>query len=81
MILLGSLYISDANYDEAINTANQVLTLEPGKMEAMELISIAQRAKGDRKSYKATLDQILAEDPFNVNANIQKAEDYALNRK
>jgi len=80
-LLLGALYISDAQYDEAINVANDVLATEPGNMESYELISVALRAKGDKKSYKENLDKILAVDPYNSSANVQKAEDYALNKK
>ena len=80
-LLLGALYISDSQYDNAITTGNKVLEVEPQNMDALELISMAQRAKGDKKSYKETLDRILTADPFNSSANVQKAEDYALSKK
>ncbi len=80
-LLLGALYISDSQYDNAINVGNEVLETNPTNSDALELISHAQRAKGDSKSYKATLNKILEKEPYNVTANIQKAEDYSLNRK
>lgn len=80
-LILGALYVSDTQYDNAIATANKILETEPSNMDAFELISVAQRAKGDKKAYKQTLDQILLADPYNSSANVQKAEDYALNKK
>jgi len=80
-LLLGALYFSDKQYDNAIVTANSVLEIQPDNMDALELISMANKAKGDRAAYKATAEQILAADPYNPSVNIQKAEEYALNKK
>ena len=79
--LLGALYYSDTQYDAAIATAEEVLSLEPENMDALELISMCNKAKGDKKAYKASTDKILAVDPYNASVNIQKAEEYALNKK
>lgn len=79
--LLGALYYSDNQYDNAIATANEILLLDENNIEALELISMCNRAKGDKASYKATADQILAKDPYNPAINIQRAEDYALSKK
>lgn len=80
-MLLGALYYSDAQYDEAIGVANNVLAIEPDNLDAMELISLANKAKGDKAAYKATAEQILSVDPYNPSVNIQKAEEYAINKK
>lgn len=79
--LLGALYFSDSQYDNAITTANEILSIDPQNFDALELISLCNRAKGDTAAYKATSEKILAIDPYNPSANIQKAEDYALNKK
>ena len=79
--LLGALYYSDAQYDNAIMTANEVLAIEADNMEALELISLCNKAKGDKKAYKEATDKILAVDPYNAAVNIQKAEEYVLNKK
>ena len=79
--LLGALYYSDTQYDNAIATAEEVLTIQPENMEALELISMCNQAKGDKKAYKETSERILAADPYNASVNIQKAEEYAVNKK
>lgn len=79
--LLGALYLSDKQYDKCIETANAILASQPDTIEAYELISLALEGKGDKKAQKENADRILKVDPFNVNINIQKAEDYALNKK
>ena len=79
--LLGALYYSDAQYDNAITTAEEILAVEPENMEALELISMSTKAKGDKQAYKAASDRILAADPYNAAVNIQKAEEYAVNKK
>ena len=79
--LLGALYYSDAQYDNAIATANEILETEPENMDALELISLCNKAKGDTKAYKETANRILAVDPYNAAVNIQKAEEYALSKK
>lgn len=79
--LLGALYYSDAQYDNAILTAEEILAIAPDNMDALELISMCNKAKGDKSAYKASADRILAVDPYNAAVNIQKAEDYALNKK
>lgn len=79
--LLGALYYSDTQYDNAIATANDILAVEPENMGALELISMCNKAKGDKAAYKATTDRILAADPYNATVNIQRAEEYAVNKK
>lgn len=79
--LLGALYYSDSQYDNAITTANEILAIDPQNFDALELISLCNRAKGDKAAYKAVSEKILSIDPYNASANIQKAEEYALNKK
>ena len=79
--LLGALYFSDGQYDNAISTANEVLSIDSDNMDALELISMCTKAKGDKKAYKEATDKILAADPYNPSVNIQKAEEYAVNKK
>lgn len=79
--LLGALYYSDTQYDNAISTANEILAIEPENMDALELISLCTKAKGDKKAYKEASDKILAVDPYNPAVNIQKAEEYAIGKK
>ncbi len=79
--LLGALYYSDAQYDNAITVANGILEIDPENMDALELISMCTKAKGDKKAYKEASDKILAVDPYNASVNIQKAEEYAVNKK
>lgn len=80
-MLLGALLYSDMQFDEALKIANEVLESNNKNMEALELVSLCNRAKGDKKAYQASLNEILAADPNNPSANIQKAQDYALSRK
>lgn len=80
-LLLGALYYSDAQFDNAIYVANEVLEKDPGNMDALELISMANYSKGDKKAYSATASQILKADPNNTAVNLQKAQDYATNKK
>ena len=80
-IILGSLYLSDKQYDNTIDVANQALQIDSQNIAAYELITLALDGKGDKKAKKENIDKILAIDPFNVTINIQKAEDYALNKK
>ena len=79
--LLGALYYSDAQYDNAIASAEEVLALDAENMDALELISMCNKAKGDKKAYKESADRILAVDPYNAAVNIQKAEEYVLSKK
>lgn len=80
-ILLASLYISDKQFDQAIDVANNILQLDPENIDAYELISLALEGKGDKQAQKENADKILAIDPYNATINIQKAEDYAINKK
>jgi len=80
-MLKASLYYSDARYKEAIEVCNEVLAVEASNADALELISLCNHAMGDKAAYKATAEQILAVDPYNAAVNIQKAEDYAVNKK
>ena len=61
--LLGALYYSAAQYDNAIATAEEILVIDPENMSALELISMCTKAKGDTKAYKAASERILAADP------------------
>ena len=79
--LLGALYYSNGQYDEGIATANDILAVDAQNMDALELISMCTRAKGDKKAYKEASDKILAADPYNAAVNIQKAEEYAVSKK
>ena len=79
--LLGALYYSNAQYDEGISTAYEILAIDEQNMDALELISMCNKAKGDKKAYKEASDKILAVDPYNASVNIQKAEEYAVNKK
>lgn len=80
-MLLGALYYSDSQFDNAIKVAEEVLAIDTSNMDALELISMCNHAKGDKKAYQATAKQILEVDPNNTSANIQKAEDLVLNKK
>lgn len=80
-LLLGALYLSDSQYDKAINTAKFIISLDPDNMEAYELLALASKAKGDRAGQKAATEKILEKDPYNVTVNIQKAEEYAVAKK
>lgn len=79
--LLGALYLSDGQYDKTIATAESILASDPKNLDALELISMAAHAKGDKKTYQATADRILAVDPYNPSVNIQKAQDLAISKK
>ncbi len=79
--LLGALYYSDGQYDKAIEIAEFILLADANNMEALELISMCNKAKGDKAGYKAATDRILASDPYNATVNIQRAEEYAVNKK
>lgn len=79
--LLGALLYSDTQYDKAIKVANEILEIDSSNLDALELISMCNHAKGDKAAYKATAEKILAVDPYNTAVNIQKAEDYAISKK
>lgn len=80
-LLQGALYYSDTQFENAISVANEVLAIESTNLDALELISLCNHAMGDKKAYQETSKQILAVDPYNTSANIQKAEDLVLNKK
>jgi len=80
-VLLASLYISNGDYKNAIKTANLVLDKDSSNLEAMELISMASRAAGDKAKYNEVNKQILSKDPYNASVNIMQAEDYSLSKK
>lgn len=79
--LLGALYFSDGQYDKAIATAEATLKLDEKNIEALELISMSAHAKGDKKTYQATAQRILAVDPYNPSVNVQQGQDYAVAKK
>jgi len=80
-LLLASLYYSDAQYQNAIDVVNEILAEEPNNLDALELLALCYHATGNGTQYKATSDRILKADPYNANANIQKAHDYARAKK
>ena len=79
--LLCALYYSDGQYDLAISNAEAVLEKDDKNLDALELISMANHAKGDKKAYQATAQRILAVDPYNPSVNIQQGKDYAVSKK
>lgn len=79
--ILGALYYSNQQYDEAIAVAQEILKVDPQNIDALELSTLSKHAKGDTKSYKEEAEKILAVDPYNTTVNIQKAEEYVLNKK
>lgn len=80
-LVLASLYVSDANYQMAIKTADEVLAVEPSNMEALEIKTLCAKAMGDNTAYKAASKQILAADPYNAQINIMQGDEQALNHK
>lgn len=80
-LILASLYVSDANYDMAIVIADQVLAIDRGNLDALEIKTLCAKAKGDTKAYNDTAKAILAEDPYNAQINIMLGDDQALNHK
>ena len=80
-LVLASLYVSDADYDNAIKTADEVLAIDSGNMEALEIKTLCAKAKGDTNAYKAASKQILAADPYNVQVNLMQGDEQALNHK
>lgn len=80
-LILASLYVSDANYDMAIKVADQVLAVDSGNLDALEIKTICAKAKGDTKAYNAAAKAILAEDPYNAQINIMQGDEQALNHK
>ncbi len=81
MIVLASLYVSDGQYDMAIKTADKVLIIDPENLSALEIKTLCAKAKGDNSAYSASVKQILATDPYNVQANIMQGDEQALNHK
>lgn len=79
--VLGALYYSNQQYNEAISLAQKILETDPKNIDALELSTLSKYAKGDKKSYKEESEKILALDPYNAAINIQKAEEYSLNKK
>lgn len=79
--LLGALYFSDGQYDKAIERADIILQKDDKNLDALELISMASHAKGDKKTYQLTAQRILAVDPYNPSVNIQQAQDYAVAKR
>ena len=80
-LVLASLYVSDGDYDMAINVADQVLALDPSNLTALEIKTLCAKAKGDSAAYKAAAKAILATDPYNVQVNIMQGDEQALNHK
>ncbi len=79
--ILGALYYSNQQYDDAISIAQKIIDKDPLNIDALELITLSKHAKGDTKASKEEADKILAVDPYNATVNIQKAEEYVLNKK
>ena len=80
-MVLASLYISDGQYDKAVEIANEILILNPDNLAAMELLTICARATSNDSLYKETSKKILAVDPYNVQVNLMEGENQALNHK
>ena len=80
-LVLASLYVSDANYDMAIKVADEVLAVDEGNMDALEIKTLCAKAKGDTGAYKAAAQAILATDPYNAQINIMEGDEQALNHK
>ena len=80
-IVLASLYVSDADYDMAIKVADQVLAVDEGNLDALEIKTLCAKAKGDNTAYKAAAKAILANDPYNAQINIMEGDEQALNHK
>ena len=79
--ILGALYYSNQQYDDAISIAQKIIDKDPLNIDALELITLSKHAKGDTKASKEEADKILAVDPYNATVNIQRAEEYVLNKK
>lgn len=80
-LILASLYVSGGYYDMAIKTADEVLAIDSGNLTALEIKTLCAKAKGDTSVYKAAANQILANDPYNVQVNLMQGDDQALNHK
>lgn len=80
-MILASLYYSNAQYSDSISTCDSILAVEPANSDALELKALCYYASGNKTAYKAAQDEILKKDPNNPTINIQKAEDYAVNKK
>ena len=80
-LVLASLYVSDADYDNAIKVADQVLEVDPENLSALEIKTICAKAKGDNSAYKEAAKAILATDPYNAQINIMEGDEQALNHK
>ena len=65
-LVLASLYVSDGNYDMAINVADQVLAVDASNLTALEIKTLCAKANGDSSAYKAAAKAILAADPYNM---------------
>ena len=48
--LLGALYFSDGQYDKAIENSESILAIDDKNIDALEMISMAAHAKGDKKT-------------------------------
>ena len=51
-LVLASLYVSDGDYDMAINVADQVLAVDSSNLTALEIKTLCAKAKGDSTAYK-----------------------------
>ena len=80
-LVLASLYVSAADYDMAIKTADEVLAVDEGNLTALEIKTLCAKAKGDKTAYSDAAKQILASDPYNVQVNIMQGDEQALNHK
>ena len=80
-LVLASLYVSDGQYNKAIEVADEVLAVEPGNLSALEIKTLCAKASGNSSAYKAAAKQILATDPYNVQVNIMQGDEQAMNHK
>ncbi len=80
LLIKASILFSAGKLDEADNLCVRLLSVQSDNIDVIELRSMIAKMKGDKKQRNATLKQILQQDPKNVQANIEVAEDYALSK-
>lgn len=81
LMLQASLCVSDGQYDKAKKIADSLLEKNPEDIETLELCSVIAKASNNTMDYQKYRKMILTADPYNASANIQLAEDYAIQKK
>ena len=82
--LLGALYYSNGEFDNAIKVGREIVEKDSRNIDALELLSMSYKAKGGteaRNAYKTLSDKILKNDPYNPTINVQKGDELALSKK